>query len=258
MRRVRRAFTLIELLVVIAIIAILAAILFPVFAQAREKARAALCTSNLRQLGNAWMMYTQDYDETMPVSIYGNGTPPNLAWEGFWMRLLEPYVQSYGGGARGALSRATSSGVFGCPSIQRKSSYNTTNGYGYNNNLGYTNRQIGDGPYTLAQVERPAGTIAFGDATEYQTEYLQPWVFCNSYNPTTRAYRRPVTYRSNDGSGFIPWSSPDDRHAEGGNFVHADGHVKWYRRQYLISSGARDLWTGARPPSNMCPLDLAN
>lgn len=62
----RAAFTLIELLVVIAIIAILAAILFPVFARAREQARKASCTSNVKQLGLAWMMYVQDYDETFP------------------------------------------------------------------------------------------------------------------------------------------------------------------------------------------------
>src|SRR2546425_11510499 len=67
----RRGFTLIELLVVIAIVAILAAFLFPVFAQARDKARAASCLSNLKQIGSAWMMYTQDYDELFPVSKPG-------------------------------------------------------------------------------------------------------------------------------------------------------------------------------------------
>jgi prepilin-type N-terminal cleavage/methylation domain-containing protein/prepilin-type processing-associated H-X9-DG protein len=73
----RRGFTLIELLVVIAIIAILAAILFPVFAQAREKARASACLSNLKQLGTALMMYGQDYDENMPTGGY----PGPRNWE---------------------------------------------------------------------------------------------------------------------------------------------------------------------------------
>src|SRR5918998_2824420 len=72
-RRKFKAFTLIELLVVIAIIAILAAILFPVFAQARAKARAAACLSNFKQIGNALMMYTQDYDETLPFHSIGSG-----------------------------------------------------------------------------------------------------------------------------------------------------------------------------------------
>ncbi len=78
-------FTLIELLVVIAIIAILAAILFPVFARARENARKAACQSNLKQIGNALMMYVQDYDETLPIVTtaisggyrVGRGTPRN-------------------------------------------------------------------------------------------------------------------------------------------------------------------------------------
>src|ERR1051326_9363691 len=77
-RRPRReGFTLIELLVVIAIIAILAAILFPVFAQAREKARSTACTSNLKQIGTALMMYGQDYDEQMPTGGY----PTLRNWE---------------------------------------------------------------------------------------------------------------------------------------------------------------------------------
>jgi prepilin-type N-terminal cleavage/methylation domain-containing protein/prepilin-type processing-associated H-X9-DG protein len=71
----RRAFTLIELLVVIAIIAILAAILFPVFAQAREKARQTSCLSNLKQIGLGLMMYAQDYDETYPINIYLGANP---------------------------------------------------------------------------------------------------------------------------------------------------------------------------------------
>lgn len=75
--RTKSGFTLIELLVVIAIIAILAAILFPVFAQARESARKATCTSNLRQLTNAWLMYAQDYDEHWVTT--GKGYNPNTA-----------------------------------------------------------------------------------------------------------------------------------------------------------------------------------
>src|SRR5215813_6702511 len=87
-RTTRSAFTLIELLVVIAIIAILAAILFPVFAQAREKARAASCLSNMKQLGLSFAMYSQDYDEKNPNGINwyypgGNG----------WAGQVYPYVK---------------------------------------------------------------------------------------------------------------------------------------------------------------------
>ncbi len=84
----RRGFTLIELLVVIAIIAILAAILFPVFAQARESARKASCTSNLKQVGLAILMYTGDYDETLPWSA-SNAVTPTMTW----YDLVEPYVK---------------------------------------------------------------------------------------------------------------------------------------------------------------------
>src|SRR5207302_4323104 len=101
-RWVRRGFTLIELLVVIAIIAILAAILFPVFAQAREKARQAGCLSNTRQIGTAVSMYVQDYDETFPFSDdFGNppfkikGSPIQGGYR-YWGDEIFPYVKNSG------------------------------------------------------------------------------------------------------------------------------------------------------------------
>jgi len=90
MQRTRHAFTLIELLVVIAIIAILAAILFPVFAQARESARRTSCLSNVKQMGLAFAMYNQDYDETTPAVIHINGSNAD---PDFWS-IIQPYIKN--------------------------------------------------------------------------------------------------------------------------------------------------------------------
>jgi len=87
----KRDFTLIELLVVIAIIAILAAILFPVFARAREKARQSSCLSNVKQIGLAWQMYTQDYDEVVPLCQVNNYSGMGESHWPFWIR---PYVKN--------------------------------------------------------------------------------------------------------------------------------------------------------------------
>jgi prepilin-type N-terminal cleavage/methylation domain-containing protein len=104
--RARRGFTLIELLVVIAIIAILAAILFPVFAQARAKARATTCLSNVKQLGLGVLMYAQDYDESLPLAVTGVQTNDSATfwWNGnapansqaVWQNSVQPYIKSYG------------------------------------------------------------------------------------------------------------------------------------------------------------------
>src|SRR5579871_6641382 len=94
----KRAFTLIELLVVIAIIAILAAILFPVFAQAREKARATSCLSNMKQISLGVLMYVQDYDENFPLAnFYDLNTYPSYdanAYEWSSQRCIGPYIKN--------------------------------------------------------------------------------------------------------------------------------------------------------------------
>jgi len=141
----RRGFTLIELLVVIAIIAILAAILFPVFAKAREKARQSSCLSNVKQIMLAVLQYAQDYDETLPPGALATPGPSDAD---DWYDLLTPYMKS--------------TQILVCPSVRATPSY----GWNYQE-FGYYYGSFGTGWATqLGQITSPATTILIGDNSD--------------------------------------------------------------------------------------------
>ena len=197
-----KGFTLIELLVVIAIIAILAAILFPVFARAREKARQTSCLNNLKQLGTALVMYAQDYDERFCRSYYYHGPrgPDTLT---FWQETLEPYIGN--------------KQVQVCPS--HRWTYVHTNPPFTSSYAIVGMRKTRDGVICekiaegkLAAIEDPAGTIALCDSA--YAEIYGPW----SSHPD------PLVF-----SEVGEMSRVAEEHNEGANYAFADGHAKWYR-----------------------------
>lgn len=238
----RLGFTLIELLVVIAIIAILAAILFPVFAQAREKARQTTCISNCKQIGNAAMMYIQDYDETMPRFFTSAAESATLA-RGSWVRMLEPYHKSYD--------------AFRCPNMvdagtiwQARLPANISLWEGYGWNVDYMNFSAdcsdfvdGQGPGTkLARIAKPADTVmaggssgAAGTGSFFGTGNALYPVNGGYYPlmaPATLNTPEGCTY-TNGGWGVGSYMGPyggfeQPRHSnQGGNLIFVDGHVKF-------------------------------
>ena len=207
MRRFR-AFTLIELLVVIAIIAILAAILFPVFARAREKARQTSCLSNVKQLALAVLMYAQDYDEAFPMNY--NDDVPNARWRHWWHQ-IEPYLKN--------------EQLLTCPSQPNLELGVGTLGYMASNYvMAGSHGNCNNG---MAGITHPAETIMLCDTHPYR---------CNAwcaYPQTRGSYAGGEHCR---GRTWVPHLSCGDvahmtvpGHNEGFNASLCDGHAKWYK-----------------------------
>jgi len=219
----RRGFTLIELLVVIAIIAILAAILFPVFARAREKARQASCQSNLKQIATAFLMYAQDHDEMFPDCLMGrdHGNWPLM---NAWSRCIMPYVKNQQ--------------VFRCPSAYWGSDAMGTSGQimggygaiqqvlGYAGSLGYSGHEADwggdpnlDAPWygqPMAAMSAPAENILVIDATY--------WYVCRHYWERTDNSKVPTAAIAAQYNHC--YYCVDSRHNGQANAAFADGHVK--------------------------------
>jgi prepilin-type N-terminal cleavage/methylation domain-containing protein/prepilin-type processing-associated H-X9-DG protein len=239
----RPGFTLIELLVVIAIIAILAAILFPVFAQARDKARQAACLSNAKQIALACRMYAQDWDEV--------NVPERLLLKGgnliSFRANLQPYVKN--------------KQVFVCPSVPDLNTFVTipygdwdhgkglpgnqhlTAGYGMNRvhwQAGAPNPSTGDN-YGVpdASVANPAECIFIEDSLSGVAPGYDGW-YSVYYQPNTPGYIRGVTVNpqfpkgKNDQGAF--------RHNGGATYIFMDGHAHWYRPEQIPCSAEKCWW----------------
>ncbi|NPV49389.1 MAG: DUF1559 domain-containing protein [Armatimonadetes bacterium] len=210
----RHGFTLIELLVVIAIIAILAAMLFPVFAKAREKARQTACLAHLKQIGTAVLMYAQDYDEMYPINYQDAASGPGTAAQIplTWPNRLMPYIKN--------------SQVYRCPSDGRTPNVDfpgcrpILQSYCWNRRLGMDLPAWGYWDVvSMAQVAAPAQCAMLWDDS---ADWLAAG-WGGAFN----------TLDSPDWAGSFDPEVLKGRHNDGDNFMFADGHAKWIHTRSL-------------------------
>lgn len=198
-------FTLIELLVVVAIISLLAAILFPVFARARENARRTSCISNGKQIGLALMMYAQDYDDNLPLYYFTGSVSYSWNWP------VMPYIKN--------------DQVFICPSATAQPnywcgptyiSYWSSGSWGYNGYLGISTA------VSLASVQSASDTIVISEITR---------------NIDSSIYYVPTEWSSSKGGlcgiGTTKGDQAAFRHFDGTTSVFMDGHVKWMKKSTI-------------------------
>jgi prepilin-type N-terminal cleavage/methylation domain-containing protein/prepilin-type processing-associated H-X9-DG protein len=229
--RGRHGFTLIELLVVIAIIAILAAILFPVFASARESARKTSCLSNTRQMGNALSMYLQDYDETFhkgagmnSAAINGFGADTSIDGWTNWPWFYGPYVKNVD--------------VFNCPSSPDGTEQLTAANWGNDGNYGYNysglTRDQGTAPRVLAEIDRPADTFVFFDSGDPNVRAGD-----NDWPGLLEELDLNLNCAENQISNYSKESAL--RHQGRCNMTFADGHAKNITWNQLLTRNADNV-----------------